>query len=107
MGLKNLFNKLLGIEVSLSKELSVPISNDTNYNVGLKLNEEQQKKVNKKFQKIAESIIADIESSGFFKSEKFLVLSKKINEITCPGYRYSDPFSYDDCLTLNEKNNLV
>jgi hypothetical protein len=59
-----------------------------------------------KFREIADSTITDIEESGFFKIEKSSIIAEKIKRITRPGYGYSDPFSYEDCLTLDEKKQL-
>jgi hypothetical protein len=56
-----------------------------------------------KFREIASSTITDIETSGFFNTDKLSFIAEKINRITRPGYGYSDPFSYEDCLTLDEK----
>jgi hypothetical protein len=50
-----------------------------------------------------ECIMKDIEASGFFKAEKLPLLEKIIPKIG--GYN-NDPFSYNDCLSDEEKKAL-
>jgi hypothetical protein len=50
-----------------------------------------------------ECIMKDIEASGFFKPEKLSLLEKIIPKIG--GYN-NDPFSYNDCLSDEEKTAL-
>jgi len=73
---------------------------------GIKLNAEEQRLENEKFKEIADRAIEEITKCGLFKPEKIPILTEKINKITVPGYGFSDPFSYDDCLSLDEKKTL-
>jgi hypothetical protein len=50
-----------------------------------------------------EGMMADIKDSGFFKPEKYPQLEKIITKVG--GYN-NDPFSYNDCLTDEEKRAL-
>jgi hypothetical protein len=50
-----------------------------------------------------EGMMEDIKNSGFFKSEMYGVLEKIIPKVG--GYN-NDPFSYDDCLSDEEKKVL-
>jgi hypothetical protein len=50
-----------------------------------------------------ERMIGDIESCGFFKPEKLPALKTIIRKVG--GYN-NDPFSYDDCLLFEEKEQL-
>jgi hypothetical protein len=50
-----------------------------------------------------ERMMRDIESCGFFKEEKFPDLKRIIKKVG--GYN-NDPFSYEDCLLFEEKEQL-
>ncbi|MDR1099477.1 MAG: hypothetical protein LBL28_03255 [Treponema sp.] len=50
-----------------------------------------------------EGMMEDIKNSGFFKAEKYPLLEKIITKVG--GYN-NDPFSYNDCLTDEEKQAL-
>lgn len=71
--------------------------------IGITLSDERQKEEDKKYHEIAEQTILDLEASGCFKSDYLSLLADKIRKRTVPGYRYSDPFDKNDCLTLEEK----
>jgi hypothetical protein len=88
-------------------KISAPILIPTSPNdFGIKLDSEGQRQENEKFREIADSVIDEIVNCGFFKQEKIPFLAEKINKITVPGYGFSDPFSYDDFLSLEEKKAL-
>jgi hypothetical protein len=60
---------------------------------------------NRKYQEIYDAIVKDFTDSGYIKQELLPQFFEKIkNNLFSKGY--SDLFSYDDCLTLDEKKNL-
>jgi hypothetical protein len=75
-------------------------------NVGIRLEGRALQDENSKFREIAEAIIQDIAGSGCFKEEKLSIVNARIKKMVRPGYGYSDPFSLDDCLSLEEKKAL-
>jgi hypothetical protein len=93
-----LINKVLDLEIPGTKK-TIPA-------VEFRRSDSEQKKDDDKFMEIAEGIIAEIAQSGYFKAEKLPMLSEMVHRITRPGYGYLDPFSYEDCLTLDEKKAL-
>jgi hypothetical protein len=65
------------------------------------------KKTIRKSIELAEAVIAEISASGYFKPEKLPELSDRIMKLAVYSlYNFSDPFNYEDCLTLEEKRNL-
>jgi hypothetical protein len=94
----NLLNKVLDTEIPFTKGNSIEI--------GIKLNNEEQQQEKEKFNEIVNRTIEEITNCGFFKPEKISLLAEKINKIAVPGCGYQDPFSYDDCLSLDEKKSL-
>jgi hypothetical protein len=71
--------------------------------MSIHLTEDEKRQEDEKFHEIAEWVVHDLTQSGFFKSEKIQFLAEKVNSNTAPGYGYSDPFSYEDCLSVEEK----
>jgi hypothetical protein len=112
MGLKNLINKILNVEVPpaieklILKNQSPVTKKEVKPNIGITLNAGAQQAEKKKFQEIAISTITEASASGYFKPEKMHLVSEKIMKISQPYIAYSDPFNYNDCLSLEEKKNL-
>ena len=67
---------------------------------------EEYRKEIEKYLEIAKFTVVEIKSCGLFKPEKVQFLTDKINEMAKRGYEYNDPFSYEDCLALEEKKAL-
>jgi hypothetical protein len=105
VGIKNLLDKFLNMEIPGTKG-TIPKNDSITGGVGITLSAAAQKEEDNKFQEIAAGIIGDLSASGFFKPETIPEIAEKVRRMVRPGYAYKDPFSYDDCLTLDEKKVL-
>jgi hypothetical protein len=105
MSIKNLLDKFLNMEIPGTKG-TIPKNDSITGGVGITLSSASQKEEDEKFREIAEGIIGDLSNSGFFKPEAIPGLAEKVRRTVLPGYAYKDPFSYDDCLMLDEKKVL-
>ncbi|GHV28088.1 hypothetical protein AGMMS4952_10950 [Spirochaetia bacterium] len=101
-----LINKILDTEIPGTKKNNPITKEDFVASIGIKLSSEDQEEENKKYKEIAEATIESVKQSGFFKPEYFPKISKMIQEKALPGCHWHDPFSYEDCLSLEEKKTI-